>query len=201
MLFLACSPLSVGFGRSSICLKAEEEATASNTQSAQSSQRSLGPELVKRVPVFFRGTGPWSEALGTGPRAFSWASSANAMWGVPLTGGGTPELRFVAEHNPKLLPHLILKSFKRNSWQWSYLVRHCQALNNRGLIFKCIHLLRMALFCFAQIKIAEHVKCCSCRRVAGARVEFLLLQGIYFNRLYRVSIYQLTEKISLCKYE
>ena len=132
-----------------------------------------GPPLGQKTPSVFRGTGPCSEALGTGPRVFSWAASANAMWGVPLTGGGTPKLRFMAKHNPKLLPHVTLKSFKRNSWQRSYLLTHCQTLNNRGLIFKGIRLLGMALFCFARMKMVEHVKCCSGRRVAGACVKFL----------------------------
>jgi len=52
MILLACSPLSVGFGRSSICLKVEEEVIAPNAQSAQRCQRSLVPHLAKRLPVF-----------------------------------------------------------------------------------------------------------------------------------------------------
>lgn len=52
MLFLACRPLGVGFGRSSICLEVREEATASKAQSAGSCQRSLLPESARGFPVF-----------------------------------------------------------------------------------------------------------------------------------------------------
>lgn len=87
MLLLARSPLSVGFGRSSSCLKAEEEPTASETQSAQSSLRSLVPKLAKRLPVFL-------EALILGRRLWGQVQrlypglSPLVQCGVSLLWGG-----------------------------------------------------------------------------------------------------------------
>ena len=138
-----------------------------------------GPQIGRKTPSIFRGPSPWSESLGTGPGAFFWASSASAMWGTPLTGWlGYPSWGSWLSTTPNFL---ILDSFKRHSWQRSYLPRRCQALNNRGMVFKGIRLLGMALFCFAQIKIVEYAKYCSYRRVTCAHVEFLLFARNLFQ--------------------
>lgn len=54
-------------------------------------------------------------------------------------------------------------------------------LNKRGVVFKGIHLLGIALFCFDQIKIVKHVKCCAYRKVAYAHVEFLFFARNLFQ--------------------